>query len=240
VPSISADGGIVAFQSFAANLCGGPYSGWPWSHVYVHDRASGETTLVSQSTPGEVGNDVDLYPILSADGRQVAFLSSSSNLVPGDSNNDWDVFVRDRAGCTPTVAHYCSASTTSIPGCQAAVTTSGTPSLSAPAGFVVSSGPVPGGALGLAYYGLFGATEKPFGSQGGYLCALSPRRAPVQSSGGTSGSCDGQYTLSLQELAAVQPGLYPGQHVSIGFWFRDPPAPDAYGLSDAVWFWLCP
>ena len=33
---------------------------------------------------------------ISADGRYVAFISDASKLVPGDTNNNWDVFVHDR------------------------------------------------------------------------------------------------------------------------------------------------
>jgi hypothetical protein len=43
-----------------------------------------------------------LYPVLSADGRYVAFYSLASNLVAGDTNVSWDVFVHDRQTGTTT------------------------------------------------------------------------------------------------------------------------------------------
>jgi Tol biopolymer transport system component len=56
---------------------------------------------VSVSSRGRQGNGSSLGPALSADGRFVAFRSTASNLVPGDTNRDQDVFVRDRrAGTT--------------------------------------------------------------------------------------------------------------------------------------------
>jgi Tol biopolymer transport system component len=64
---------------------------------------------VSVSTAGVAGNGVSGRPMVSADGRFVAFLSLASNLVAGDDNGGgaypvgadlvegWDVFVRDLA-----------------------------------------------------------------------------------------------------------------------------------------------
>ena len=76
-PTISADGRFVAFDSSATNL--GDTTG-----VFVHDRQTGATQGV------RVGSD----PALSADGRVVAFSSAASDLVPGDTNGQWDVFVQ--------------------------------------------------------------------------------------------------------------------------------------------------
>ena len=45
------------------------------------------------------------YPSISADGRYVAFHSYSANLVGGDTNNEYDVFVHDRqSGVTERVS----------------------------------------------------------------------------------------------------------------------------------------
>ncbi len=88
-PSISADGRFVAFDSFASNLVDGDASGG----VFVRDRQEGTTQLVSVATDGtpSFGDD----PSISADGRFVAFSSFSSDLVPEDTNDESDVFVRD-------------------------------------------------------------------------------------------------------------------------------------------------
>jgi tricorn protease-like protein len=93
-PSISAEGRYVSFYSFATNLVSGDTNGT--GDIYVHDRQTGQTTRVSIASDGTQGNGESLRPILSADGRFVAFSSNSSNLVPGDTNGTNDVFLHDR------------------------------------------------------------------------------------------------------------------------------------------------
>jgi len=97
-PSISADGRFVAFESNAGNLVSG--DGNSISDVFVHDRATGETTRVSVGTNGQTGNDNSGSPVISADGRFVIFISRATNLVKGDTNSNWDVFLRDREQAT--------------------------------------------------------------------------------------------------------------------------------------------
>jgi Tol biopolymer transport system component len=93
-PSISADGRYVAFVSRASNLVSGDTND-TWD-VFVHDRQSGQTTRVSAASDGAQGNGWSAFPSISADGRYVAFVSRASNLVSGDTNDTWDVFVHDR------------------------------------------------------------------------------------------------------------------------------------------------
>ena len=96
--ALSADGRYVAFFSWATNLVPGDTNGD--GDIFVHDRETGETTRVSVASDGAQANDIsfldDCYPALSADGRYVAFLSLATNLVPGDTNGDDDIFVHDR------------------------------------------------------------------------------------------------------------------------------------------------
>jgi Tol biopolymer transport system component len=99
-PTISSDGGVVAFTSWAADL------GAVRGAVFVRDLRAARTEIVSVSTDGRVA-DGDSYtgsgPV-SADGRFVAFFSLATNLVP-DTNATYDVFVRDRvAGSTELVS----------------------------------------------------------------------------------------------------------------------------------------
>jgi Tol biopolymer transport system component len=102
-PSISADGRYVAFNSLASNLVPGDTNGAP--DVFVHDRATGKTKRVSVGSAGAQGNDWSYAPSISGDGRYVAFDSSASNLVPGDTNGSDDVFVHDRlTGTTERVS----------------------------------------------------------------------------------------------------------------------------------------
>ena len=94
--SISADGRFVAFLSEASNLVPNDFNGV--SDVFVHDRDTGETTMVSVASDGSQGNDGPLRvpPVISDDGRFVAYTSSATNLVADDNNNKNDVFIHDR------------------------------------------------------------------------------------------------------------------------------------------------
>jgi Tol biopolymer transport system component len=83
-PSISSDGTSVAFVSDATNFVPGQTIE---SEVFVHDVATGKTSLVSASSAGVIGNHPSIQPEISADGRLIAFWSWASNLVPGDTNS---------------------------------------------------------------------------------------------------------------------------------------------------------
>ena len=93
-PAISADGRHVAFESNASNLVYGDTNGG--YDVFVHDRVTGETVRASATNAGGEADNWSYAAALSADGRFVAFESYASNLVSGDSNGWWDVFVHDR------------------------------------------------------------------------------------------------------------------------------------------------
>ncbi len=102
-PSISADGRYVAFWSYARNLVSGDTDGW--TDVFVHDRQSGTTERVSVDSLGAQGNESSYFPSISADGRYVAFWSSATNLVGGDTNHAFDAFVHDsQSGTTERVS----------------------------------------------------------------------------------------------------------------------------------------
>jgi hypothetical protein len=92
--SVSADGRFVEFCSYASNLVDGDTNGY--LDIFVRDRQLGTTERVSVSSTGQQGNGASCWPSISADGRFVTFDSESSNLVSGDTNGRWDVFVRDR------------------------------------------------------------------------------------------------------------------------------------------------
>jgi len=93
-PSISDDGRYVAFYSLASNLVPGDTN--DKSDIFVHDRQTGEMTLVSVASDGTQGNAESDSPFISTDGRHVVFYSWATNLVPGDTNGQWDIFVHDR------------------------------------------------------------------------------------------------------------------------------------------------
>jgi tricorn protease-like protein len=84
----------VAFGSTATNLIGLDTNGA--TDVFMRDRKTGKTRRVSVRSNGTQGNGPSSIPDISNSGRFVVFLSSASNLVPGDSNGVADIFVRDR------------------------------------------------------------------------------------------------------------------------------------------------
>lgn len=90
---LSDDGRYVAFESSATNLVAGDAAGH--SDVFRCDRQSGLVTRVSVGLAGAEGNAASYGPSMSSDGRFVAFKSYASNLVPNDTNQGGDNFVRD-------------------------------------------------------------------------------------------------------------------------------------------------
>jgi Tol biopolymer transport system component len=98
-PAISADGNLIAFESLSANLVADFNRS---ADIFVHDRAAATTICVSVDPSGNTGDNWSALPSISADGRCVSFMSSASNLVPGDTNNSYDIFVRELANGTTT------------------------------------------------------------------------------------------------------------------------------------------
>ncbi|WP_216587603.1 TolB family protein [Streptomyces brasiliscabiei] len=89
--SLSANGRYIAFGSYAGNLAPGDTP--DAQDVFVHDRRTGRTEVLVEAGTAWAQT---YEPSISADGRYVAFTSSRSDLVPGDTNDRADVFVRDR------------------------------------------------------------------------------------------------------------------------------------------------
>lgn len=94
-PSISGDGRIVAFESLADDLVPDDTNGFWGTDVFVHDRATGVTLLVSRSSAGEQSDGKSERPAVSADGRFVAFESYGTNLAPGTDGFVRHVYVHD-------------------------------------------------------------------------------------------------------------------------------------------------
>ena len=91
----SADGRFVAFASYASNLVMGDTNNQ--TDIFVRDRLLGRTVRVSESSAGDQATQgLTDRPLISADGRFVAFFSTSAGLVAGDGPFTEDVFVRDR------------------------------------------------------------------------------------------------------------------------------------------------
>ncbi|MCG6981325.1 MAG: calcium-binding protein, partial [Deltaproteobacteria bacterium] len=90
-PSISADGRYVAFTSDATNLVANDTNGN--TDIFVHDLQTGATTRLSVDSSGTEGNGNSSAPAISANGQYVTFESDADNLVGGDGNGFFDIFV---------------------------------------------------------------------------------------------------------------------------------------------------
>ena len=102
--SLSADGRFVAFESDASNVVSGDSNNT--TDVFLHDTCAGvpagcvaSTIRLSVTLDGTQGNGASFAPVISGDGHFVAFISSASNLAPGDTNKADDVFL-SRTGFT--------------------------------------------------------------------------------------------------------------------------------------------
>jgi Tol biopolymer transport system component len=96
-PSLSANGRFVAFSSQASNLGPAVGTGRAWN-VYVFDRLTGTTALVSSGLGGAPANGNSTNPSISADGQVVAFASTATNLVGGTFKNVNQIYVRVGGG----------------------------------------------------------------------------------------------------------------------------------------------
>ena len=91
--ALSAGGQVNAFQSCVDVVP--PTDGNGRCDVFLQDRASGSTRLVSAGAGGRPA-DADSYgPRVSPDGRWVTYVSDATNLVAGDTNGAGDVFLVD-------------------------------------------------------------------------------------------------------------------------------------------------
>jgi Tol biopolymer transport system component len=91
--SISADGRWIAFESGASNLVSGDSLGVP--DVFLRDRVNGTTTRVSVGLNGNEANSASLRPVVSSDGRFVAYDTSATNIVANDTTFFSDVIRYD-------------------------------------------------------------------------------------------------------------------------------------------------
>lgn len=113
--SLSADGRFVAFSSRATDLVAGQADSNGGSDVFLYDRVSGTSVLISHAAglPTHAGDSSAGVASVSADGRYVAFASESTNLVPGLSGVvSLNVYRYDRQlGAAALVSHAATGST---------------------------------------------------------------------------------------------------------------------------------
>jgi len=101
-PDISGNGRYVVYLTDASNLFDDDTNGF--GDVVAHDRVTGVTTQLSVSSSGGQVNAWSNHPSVSATGRYVAFESLASDMVPGDTNEVWDVFIAEGPAPGPHVS----------------------------------------------------------------------------------------------------------------------------------------
>jgi hypothetical protein len=147
--------------------------------------------------------------------------------------------------CSCPAQNFCTAGT-SASGCRATVSASGTASVTSPSGFTVTASDVEGKKPGFFFYGFNGQQSKQWGNGTSYLCVLPPsKRTPLVQGVGTTGLCDGAFSLDLNAYWQTAPAnKVPsgGEFVSLQLWYRDPFTTSnlSRSLSDGVSFWVCP
>lgn len=109
-PVLSSTGRFVVFRTAATNLVSGPAPTAP--QLVIRDRDGDDNGIFDEPGTERIefvsapdgqpwwysANGPSETAEVSADGRYVAFRSLATDLVGGDTNDGWDVFLRDRVG----------------------------------------------------------------------------------------------------------------------------------------------
>jgi hypothetical protein len=148
--------------------------------------------------------------------------------------------------CEYAISTYCTPGTTTN-GCLATINGVGTPTASLSCPFSITCTNVEGMKQGIIFYGISGPASAVWApGSTSFLCVKTPvQRTPAQSSGGTSGACDGVLSVDWNAYHTTHSGalgqpLFAGEQFNAQAWFRDPPAPGTTNLSDGVQFTLAP
>ncbi len=236
-PSISADGRYVAFESQADNLIVGDTNLFPFADLLLHDRQTGNTTLVSVDSNGVQGDGPSSSPSISADGRYVAF-ESEADLVNGDVSFH-DIFVRDQMADTTTLV---SVDSIGIKGNN----DSYAPSISTDGRYVAfessATNLVPGGSNGSIHIfvhdrdadgdGIYDDEDGNYDPGEVSTAQVSVDSVGAEAIGGDSSSCsisgDGRYVAFVSDATNLVPG---GSNGSIHIFVHDRDA-DGDGIYD--------
>jgi Tol biopolymer transport system component len=197
-PAISGDGRFVAFASTATNLAKGDRN--QAADIFVRDRLAGTTERLSLTGRKGEPNSETAFPVISPDGRFVAFSSFADNLVAGDTNLATDVFIHDRQTQTTELVSVNSAEEQANAGSAGAAIT--------PDGRFVAFGSgatnlVPGDVDDAAFDVYL--RDRQSGTTVG-ISTLAPPSGLVRHSGGPSISADGRFVAFDSWDSNVVPG----------------------------------
>ncbi len=177
-------------------------------------------------------------------------LDSNGRALIGGAFTWYDGVVRSRIArviaYSPTPVSYCTAGT-STNGCAASVSFTGAPSIASASGFTLDVDNLDGQRQALLFYGVGGRRAEPWAAGStSFLCVKAPvQRMLVASSGGSTGQCNGALSTDWLAYLAAHPSaagapFAAGVAVNAQAWYRDPPAPRATNLSDALEFVTTP
>jgi Tol biopolymer transport system component len=207
-PQISGSGRFVAFTSWATNLIGADKN--QVEDVFLHDLKTGRTSRVSVAAYAPDPYYRSDSPSIDFNGSFVSFGSLAHNIVTGDTNGDYDVFLHE--ACRFVGEQYCI-STPNITGSPAVLCACG--SVSAGSGELhLTARPVPNNQMGLFFHGA-NQVQLPFGN--GYLCAGGDivRGALTQSTDNLA-----SYEYDNSDVRHSLQG-YVGSTRNFQYWFRD-------------------
>jgi hypothetical protein len=234
---VAPDGsGGAYFTGLTTGSLGGPLMGEFDAWVARYDSKGNHLWVQQIGTAGD-----EVPGSAASDGAGGVYIGGSTNGSLGGPNaGSSDPWLARYDGECGTSSIYCTASSTSIPGCQAQIGFSGSPSVSKPLSFRISSSNIPGGNTGLCFFGDNGPASTPFGTLGGQVCVQGPlfRTAP-KSGGGFTGECDGSFAFTLQDLIDASPIIVPGAVIHAEIWARDYASPDGFLLSNGLELTVC-
>ncbi len=147
--------------------------------------------------------------------------------------------------CACDAVAYCTSGTTSS-GCVSAISGVGRASASATTSFSIVLSGLEGARSGHIFYGVGGSHASPWGQSSHFLCVKAPtQRTPTQTTGGTSGSCDGAMALDWNAYVQSHPNslgapFEAGDQIWAQAFLRDPAGVKTTALSNALRFTICP
>jgi hypothetical protein len=201
----------------------------------IHARFEGVVNVLL-GVSSFAGDEVRFAPI----GASLSSASLTSATLTMSGLTGLDLARADVATADPAPQSYCTAGTGGN-GCQAHVSSSGRPSVSSADEFFVTFIGVEGQRTGVVFYGTSGPHAAPWApGSSSFLCVKAPtQRTGSQSSGGTTGACDGALAFSWHDYwpvhsTALGAPFVPGEQLYFQAWYRDPTAVKTTSLSDGL------
>jgi len=147
------------------------------------------------------------------------------------------------AGCSNRPVNYCTAGT-SLAGCSAMISGSGSSSTSAASGFYLNLSNVDPGRQALFFFATNGRQANNWGNGNSYQCVVPPVKRTASGSTVGSGLCDGTFSVDLNARWTAKPNQDPGAGalVQAQGWYRDPQntSNQTTALSNGLEWTVCP